>query len=166
MPPEDNTFPIRKTTIEHIEEAIVGFLKDGGLSAKYLIATFPDDPDKFDLGDAEKVALVQYAGSRYAAPEVLGGAQQRSAEFAIHLYLRSVGQPLRAPYEIEQIRLAVQDQATQGVRLHVLRDGLIDQTEQLWRYLIQVATTPFPAVPLRRPRPTPMMSDFSKAGGA
>ena len=88
---------IRKSPIEKIEAAIVGFLKAGGLNVKYLIAAFPDNPEEFDLGGADMVALVQYTGSRYAAPEATGAGQLRSAEFAIHLFLRSVGQPLRAP---------------------------------------------------------------------
>ncbi|MGH1577708.1 Gp37 family protein [Planktotalea sp.] len=157
---------IRKSPIEKIEEAIVGFLKQGGLSSKYLIQAFPEDPDEFDLGDAEKVALVQYTGSRYAAPEARGSGQMRAPEFAIHLYLRSVGKPIRAPFEIDQIRLALQDQSVQGANLYVTRDGLVDQTGSLWRFLIEVACTPIPAVGLPRQRPAPFMTDFSKTEGA
>lgn len=155
---------IRKSPIEKIEDAIVGFLKAGGLSSKYLITAFPDNPDEFDLGKAEKAALVQYTGSRYAAPEATGAAQLRSPEFAIHLFLRSVGQPIRAPYEIEQIRMAVQDQSVQGATLYVIKDGLVDQTGPLWRYMVEIACTPIPAVPLVRARPTPFTSDYHKEG--
>ena len=166
----DDATLIRKSPIEKIEDAIVEFLKQGGLSSKYLIQAFPDDPDQFDLGDAEKVALVQYTGSRYAAPEARGAAQMRAPEFAIHLYLRAVGKPVRAPYEIDQIRLARQDQSVQGASLYVKQDGLVDQTGPLWRFVIEIGCTPIPAVGLPRHnplhRPTPFMTDFNKTEGA
>lgn len=162
----DDAAPIRKSPVEQIEDAIVGFLKAGGLSSKYLIAAFPDDPEEFDLGDAEKAALVQYTGSRYAAPETRGSAQMRAPEFAIHLYLRVVGKPIRAPYEIDQIRLALQDQSVQGATLYVAKDGLVDQSGSLWRYMVEVACTPIPAVGLPRHHPTPFMTDFNKTEGA
>ena len=155
---------IRKSPVEKIETAIVSFLKAGGLSSKYLIAAFPDNPDAFDLGKAEKAALVQYTGSRYAAPEATGAAQLRAPEFAIHLFLRSVGQPIRAPYEIEQIRMAVQDRSVQGATLYVIKDGLVDQTGPLWRYVVEIACTPIPAAPLMRARPAPFTADDQKGG--
>lgn len=162
----DDAALIRKSPIEKIEDAIVDFLKQGGLSSKYLIQAFPDDPDQFDLGEAEKVALVQYTGSRYSEPETRGTAQMRAPEFAIHLYLRAVGKPVRAPYEIDQIRLALQDQSVQGASLYVKQDGLVDQTGPLWRFVIEIGCTPIPAVGLPRHRPTPFMTDFNKTEGA
>lgn len=162
--------PLTRTSpIEKIEEAIVAFLKAGGLSSKYLIAAFPDNPDAFDLGKAEKAALVQYTGSRYAAPEATGSAQLRTPEFAIHLYLRSVGQPIRAPYEIERIRMALQDRSVEGATLYVTRDGLVDQTGPLWQYMIEIACTPIPAVPLashHAHRLAPFISGFNMKKGA
>lgn len=162
----DDTALIRKSPVEKIEDAIVEFLKAGGLSSKYLIQAFPDDPDEFDQGDAEKVALVQYTGSRYAPPESAGSAQMRTPEFAIHLNLNVVGTPIRAPFEIDQIRLALQGQTIQGTTLYVTRDGLIDQSGSLWRYVIELACTPVPAVGLARQRPAPFISDFNKPEGA
>lgn len=157
---------VRKTPVELIQDAIVLFLKDG-LSSRYLIQAFPDSPDSFDMGSAQKAALVQYSGSRYAQPTGPGnGAQMRRPEFAIHIYLRSVGEPVRAPFEIDQVRLALQGQRIQGVDLFVTRDGLIDEDQSLWRYLVEISCTPFPAVPLPHSAPRPFITDFTKTEGA
>lgn len=158
---------VRKTPVELIQDGIVQLLKDGGLSSKYLIQAFPDDPDSFDMGSAEKAALVQYSGSRYAPPTGTGNAaQMRRPEFAIHVYLRSVGKPVRAPFEIEQVRLALQGQRIQGTELFAMRDGLIDEHQSLWRYVVEISCAAFPAVPLPRSAARPFISDFTKTEGA
>ncbi|WP_420011009.1 Gp37 family protein [Tateyamaria sp.] len=157
---------LRKTHLEKIEDGIVEALKQGGLSAKYLIDAFPDNPDQFDMDDLEKVALVQYTGSRYDAPGETGSAaQMRRAEYAIHLYLRRVSTPVRGMREIEQLRLAVQGLSLEGTELMITRDGLVDQDAALWRYVIEVACW-IPAVPLTRTRPSPFITDFNKPEGA
>lgn len=156
---------LRKTHPEKIEEGIVRALREGGLSAKYLIDSFPDNPDAFDIADAEKVALVQYTGSRYEAPEASGsGAQWRRAEFAIHLYLRRASTPVRGLREIEQIRMALQGLRLEGTELHITRDGLIDQEAALWRYMIELACR-IPVVPLPHERLRPFTTDFNKTEG-
>ncbi len=149
---------LRLSPVEKIVEAIIGFLQEGGLHTDYLIAAFPDDPDKFDLGKAKRVALVQYTGSRYAPAQGTGAAQMRASEFSIHLYLRSVGDSIRAPYEIDIIRMAIQGQSVEGTTLSIIRDGLMEQSGGLWRYLIEIAGTPIPAPPLTMARhaPTPI----------
>ncbi len=150
------------THLEKIEAGIVEALKQGGLSSRYLIAPFPDNPDAFDMSDAERVALVQYTGSRYAEPRETGSsAQMRRAEFAIHLYLRRLAQPVRALREIEEIRLILQGLTIEGAEISVTRDGLIDQDGDLWRYVIEVALR-VPAVPLTRERPAPFITDFNR----
>ncbi len=157
---------LRRSPVEEIVAAIVGFLQNGGLHADYLIDAFPDDPDKFDLGKAKRVALVQYTGSRYAPAQGTGTAQMRTPEFAIHLYLRSVGDPIRAPYEIDILRMAIQEQSVQGTTLSITRDGLMEQSGGLWRYLIEIAGTPIPAPPLTMARhaPTPIPLTPAKGG--
>lgn len=155
---------IRKSPIEKIEDAIVEFLKSGGLSSKYLISKFPDKPDEFDLGQADKAILVQYTGSRYGAPDAMRGSQSRKPEFALHIYLRSMGAPVRAPYEIDKIRTCVQSKSVEGASLYITRDGLIDQTGSLWRYLVEIAATPILAVPVIAQHPSPMITDFNQKG--
>ncbi len=153
---------LQKTHIERIEDGIVRALEGGGLSSRYLIASFPDNPDEFDMSNVERAALVQYTGSRYEMPGSTGsGAQKRRAEFAIHLYLRRVSVPVRAPHEIDQIRLAVQGRHVEGTLLVVTRDGLVDQDGPLWRYVLEVICY-LPAIPIPRERPAPFMSDFNK----
>ncbi len=155
-----------KTHLEKIQDGIVTALKQGGLSAKYLIAAFPDNPEQFDMSSAEKVALVQYAGSRYSAPGETGSAaQMRRAEYAIHLYLRRVSAPVHGLREIEQIRHVLQGLKLEGTELIITRDGLVDQDAALWRYVIEVACW-IPAVPLTRRHPSPFVTDFNKQEGA
>lgn len=153
------------TPVEKIERGIVERLKVGGLSAEYLIQVFPDDPDAFDFGDAKKVALVQYSGSRYEVPDAIGAAQSQAPEFAIHLYLRSVGKPIRAPFEIRNIRLALQGQVIEGAGLFITRDGLVEQDGAMWRYLIEINTTTILAAPLTQSRVSPMLMNPSKEQG-
>lgn len=154
------------THLEKVEAGIVEALRQGGLSSKYLIAPFPDNPDAFDMSDAERVALVQYTGSRYDAPGETGGSvQMRRADFAVHLYLRRLAQPIRALREIEQMRLALQGRAIEGAELSVTRDGLIDQDGSLWRYVIEVSLR-IPSVPLAHAHPAPFITAFNQSGGA
>ena len=157
---------MRKTHVEKIEDGIVAALKEGGLGAKYLIDAFPDDPDDFDISKADKVALVQYTGSRYGAPEATGSsAQMRRAEFIVHVYLRRITTPKRGVREIEQMRLALQGLVLEGTELVIVRDGLADDEDaNFWNYMIEVACW-IPAVPLAR-SPRPFISDFSKQEGA
>lgn len=156
---------LRKTHPEKIQDGIVTALHAGGLSSKYLIAAFPDNPEEFDMGKAEKVALVQYTGSRYEAPNATGsGAQWRRAEFAIHLYLRRANTPVRGLREIELIRMALQGRRLEGSEVYITRDGLIDQDGALWRYVIEIACR-IPAVPLTHRHPVPFTRDFSKEEG-
>jgi hypothetical protein len=157
---------LRRTHIETIAQGIIDALKQGGLSSKYKIEAFPDNPSQFDMSNLEKVALVQYTGSRYDAPNETGsGAQLRRAEYAIHLYLRQVGTAVRGAREIEQVRLALQGLQLDGTELFVTRDGLVDQDDALWRYVVEVACV-IPAIPLNRLHPSPFVSDFNKAEGA
>ena len=157
---------LRKTHLEKIEDGIVAALKEGGLSAKYLIDAFPDNPEQFDMEQLEKIALVQYTGSHYDAPAETGSrAQMRRAEYAIHLYLRRVGTPVRGMREIELIRLALQGLQLEGTELIITRDGLAGQDDTLWQYVIELACW-VPAVPLARAHPRPLMSDFSNPKGA
>jgi hypothetical protein len=153
---------IRKTPIEKIEEGIIDLLKCGGLNVDYRIEAFPADPDMFDLGETDRAALVQYSGSRYADPEAFGAAQMRYPEFVIHLYLRSVGRPLRAPYEIDLIRMALQNHCIEGSTLRILKDGLADQVGPLWHYVIEVAGSAIPAAPLHQANGLRPIPQFSK----
>lgn len=153
--------PAPQTHLEKIQTGIIDLLKSG-LSARYLIDGFPDDPSNYDMADASKIALIQYSGSRYAAPDgSIGNAQNRRPEFAIHLYLRRLGGPLNGLGEIEKIRLCLQGQIIEGATLEMLRDGLVDQDDAHWRYLIEIGCE-VPSVTRQRPRPSPIFTDFSK----
>lgn len=155
---------IRKTHLEKIQDGIVEALKQGGLSAKYRIEPFPDDPDKFDMADAEKVALVQYVRSNYGRAESANSAaQMRDAHFSIHLYLRRASTPVNGMHEIDQVRLCLQGRVVEGAELSMLRDGLVDQNGALWRYVVEVSA-PIPAIPLNREQPTPFVTEFHKGG--
>lgn len=152
------------THIEKIQNGMVAALK-AALGAKYLIDVFPDKPEHYDTGKAEKWALVQYTGSRYSSPEdSAASAQARRAEFAIHLSLRAVGVPIRAPREIDQVRLALQGQKIEGTIIHVTRDGLLDHEDSLWRYVVEVACA-LRAVPLQRRPVAPFITDFTNTEG-
>lgn len=154
---------LKPTHLEKIEAGIVAKLK-AHLGAGYLIDVFPDRPGDFDMGTAQKAALVQYTGSNYAAPDgTQSGWQQRSAAFAIHLQLRTLGQTMRGTREVEQVRFALQDVKIEGATLRLVRDGIADQDENFWRYVIEVACT-IPAVPRPRNAPAALMTDFSKEG--
>lgn len=157
---------LHKTPAEKIEEGIVAALKDGGLSAKFLIRAFPERPEALDMSDVQKAALVQYTGSRYTAPENTGSrGQMRRAEFAVHLYLRQATSGGRGLRELEQVRLVLQGQRIEGADLVILRDGLVDQDGDLWRYVIEVGCQ-LPAVPLNRAVPAPFLTDFPRTEGA
>jgi len=153
------------THLEKIQIGLVAALK-AGLDAKYLIDVFPDKPEQYDTGNAEKWALVQYTGSRYSdAEDAARSAQGRRAEFAVHLSLRAVGVPLRAAREIDQVRLALQGQKIEGALINVTRDGLLDQDGSLWRYVVEVACV-LRAVPLQRRPVAPFITDFTKTEGS
>lgn len=162
----ENQTPVPALThIEKIEDGLVAALK-AGLSAKYLIDRFPDKPEQYDTGNAEKWALVQYTGSRYSeAEDSARSAQGRSAEFAIHLALRAVGVPLRAAREIDQVRLALQGLKIEGTIINVTRDGLLDQDGSLWRYVVEVACV-LRAIPLQRRPFAPFITDFTNTEGS
>ena len=152
---------LKPTHLEKIEAGIVALLK-GHLGSGYLIDLFPDDPDNFDMGKASKAALVQYLGSNYAAPDgTKSGWQQRSPGFAIHLHLRPLGHALRGSREVEQVRVALQNEKIEGAELRLVRDGIAEQDENFWRYIVEVACT-IPAVPRPRNAPAPLMNDFTK----
>lgn len=154
---------LKATQLEEIEAGIVALLKEH-LGAGYLIDLFPDRPHEFDMGTAEKAALVQYLGSSYAAPDgTKNGWQQRSPSFAIHLQLRTLGQTMRGTREVEQVRFALQGATLAGAELRLVRDGISDQDENFWRYVIEIACT-IPAVPRPHHAPTPLMTNFSKGG--
>lgn len=157
------TAPVQ-THLEKIEAGIVSALKGGGLSSRFLISAFPDKPEEFDMGDAEKVVLVQYTGSRFDAPVETGGAaQMRHPVFAIHIHLTRVDTRVRGLREIEQIRLVLQGLNLEGTRLRIIRDGLADQNGARWHYLLEVSCT-IPALPITPVYPSPFINDFSKEG--
>lgn len=153
----------RQTHIEQIESGIVQLLKDAGLNAKWLIETFPDNPDQYDMANVKLAALVQYAGSKYLPEEGHGGAQPRLSTFAIHLYFRAstLGEDFRPLYLLDEVRYAVQGCTVAGVALTVTRDGLVDQTGALWRYVLEL-TGSLPAIPRAKPTPSTYVTDFSK----
>ncbi|WP_299773154.1 Gp37 family protein [uncultured Tateyamaria sp.] len=154
---------LKPTQLEKIEAGIVALLKDN-LGAGYLIDIFPDRPGDFDMGKANKAALVQYTGSTYAAPDgTKSGWQQRSPSFAVHLQLRTLGYAMRGTREVEQVRFALQAANIEGAELRLVRDGIADQDEHFWRYVIEVACT-IPAVPRPKHVPAPLMTDFQKEG--
>ncbi len=154
---------LKPTALEKIEAGIVALLKEH-LGSDYLIDVFPDRPGDFDMGKANKAALVQYTGSNYAAPDgTKSGWQQRSPSFAIHLQLRTLGHAMRGTREVEQVRFALQAANIEGAELRLVRDGIADQDESFWRYVIEVACT-IPAVPRPQNAPTALMTDFSKQG--
>lgn len=147
------------THIEQIQNGMIEQLK-GVLGATYLIDVFPDKPAEFDLGAADRAVLVQYTGSRYAAPEK-SGQQSRRPVFALHLFLRALGQQMRGVAEIEQIRFALQNVKIAGASLYFVRDGIADQTDAMWRYVIEIACD-VPAVPRARADFAPFLTDFNK----
>lgn len=154
---------LKLTQLEKIETGIVALLKEH-LGSDYLIDVFPDRPGDFDMGRANKAALVQYTGSTYAAPDgTKSGWQQRSPGFAVHLQLRALGHGLQGPREVEQVRFALQAAKIEGAELRLVRDGIADQDEDFWRYVIEVACT-IPAVPRPHNAPAPLMTDFQKEG--
>lgn len=154
---------LKPTHLEKIEAGIVATLKEH-LGSDYLIDLFPDRPGEFDMGKATKAALVQYTGSSYAAPDgTRSGWQQRSPSFAIHLQLRTLGHTMRGAREIEQIRFALQATRIEGAELRLVRDGIADQDNDFWRYVIEVACT-IPAVPRPQNAPAPLMTNFQKEG--
>ena len=52
----------------------------------------------------------------------------------------------------------------EGATLYIMKDGLIDQTGPLWRYVIEVGCTPIPAVGPPRRHPTPFVTNYQKEG--
>lgn len=109
-----NSSALRKTQLETIQDGIVVALQDSH-GAQYLIAIFPDQPEQFDMGNANQAGLIQYTGSRHSAPTGTGnGSQERRVEFAVHLYLRALGGSMRGAREIEQVRFALQGVKIQG----------------------------------------------------
>lgn len=157
------TTKLKATHLEKIEAGILDLLKQD-LGSGYLIDLFPDQPGQFDMGQANKAALVQYTGSNYAAPDGTQSArQQRSAGFAIHLQLRTLGHAMRGTREVEQVRLALQAARIQGAELRLVRDGIAEQDEHFWRYVIEIACS-IPAVPRPQTAPSALMTDFQKEG--
>lgn len=154
---------LKKTHVEQIENGIVEKLKAGCTNSKWLIQTFPDTPDQFDMSNIALAALVQYAGSKYRAPEGHGGAQPRLATFAIHVYFRasSMGGEFRPLYLLDEVRKAVQGCKIAGVALDVTRDGLVEQNGALWRYVVELSGAMI-AVPRPTPKPSTFVTDFPK----
>ena len=153
------------THLEKVEATLVALLKDR-LGSTYYVDHYPDSPASFDTSNMEKVALVQYSGSRYSEATGTGaGAQNRRADFAIHLQFDATGAHLRGSREVEVVRLALQGQRIEGGDIQMLRDGLSDHDEaaSVWKYLVEVGIS-LPAVAMPRRPIASFVTQFAQTG--
>lgn len=138
----------RQNPIAVIEAEILKLLK-AELDDDFYIDSYPDDPDNFDFSQFSKAVLVHYTGSDHAPVALGNSAMRRAPQFAVHLACRNLNGAGGSYAFLDRIMSVLQRERIAGGRIHVLKDSLSSQSEGLWHWVIDIAHTGAPALPIR-----------------
>ncbi len=138
----------RKNPIALIEEEMLTLLK-AELDEDFYVDRYPDDPESFDFTQFSKVVLIHYTGSDHSPVAVGNAAMRRVPQYAVHLACRNLGRADGSYEYLDRIISILQRQRIAGGRVHILKDSLSSQSEGLWHWMIDVAHTGTPSLPIR-----------------